>query len=112
MTEQPETAKAAPPEKLQIDDTNNFQYHAAYLAYSEAYDHTTSPESKKLLNDNIEALHQNKIDTQTFYRNISQFRTDPGAPPRTFGRTIIKTQRKRDWRKQTQKHERIKRHKK
>jgi len=112
MSEGPESSKPVSPEKLLIDDSSNFLFHAAYLTYSEAFDKTVDPEGKKQLNESIVSLQQNQIDCQTFYRNISRFREDNSVAPRTFGRLNIKTQRKRDWRKQTQKHERIERHKK
>lgn len=112
MSEEVEGGKPVSPEKLLIDDSSNFQFHAAYLSYSEAFDKTVGAEGRKQLNEHIVALQQNQIDFPTFYRNISHFREDSGPPPRTFGRTIIKTQRKRDWRAQTQKRERIQRHKK
>lgn len=117
MSEGPESNKPVSPEKLLIeklliDDPSNFLFHAAYLTYSEAFDKTADPEGKKALNEGIVALQQNQIDCQTFYRNISRYREDGGTAPRTFGRLMIKTQRKREWRRQTQKHERIQRHKK
>jgi len=112
MSEGSEGVKPVSPEKLLIDDPSNFLFHAAYLTYSEAFDKTVDPEGKKQLNENIVALQQNQIDCQTFYRNISRYREDTGAGPRPYGRMMIKTQRKRDWRKQTQKRERIQRHRK
>jgi hypothetical protein len=98
------------PEKLLIDNPSDFQFHAAYLTYSDTYDKTANPETKKQLNQNIRALQQNQIDYSTFYRNISQYRTEDGSQ-HTYGRTLIKTQKKREWRRKTQKHERIERHK-
>jgi hypothetical protein len=112
MTEEPGTSKPVSPEKLLIDDPSNFLFHAAYVAYSEAFDNSADPEGRKQLNESIVALQQNQIDCSTFYRNISNYRSEGGSAPRTFGRLMIKTQRKRDWRRQTQKHERIQRHKK
>jgi len=112
MSEGVEGGKPVLPEKLLIDDPSNFLFHAAYLTYSEAFDKTVDPEGKKQLNENIVALQGNQIDCPTFYRNISRFRTDSGAAPGAYGRALIKTQRKREWRRQTQKHERIERHKK
>jgi hypothetical protein len=111
MSEGVENSKPVLPEKILIDNPSNFQFHAAYLAYSEAFDKTVDPDGRKQLNENIVALQQNQIDCPTFYRNISHYRTDSGVP-RTYGRNMIKTQRKRDWRRQTQKHERIQRHRK
>lgn len=110
MTEEP-NKEAAPPEKLLIDDASDFQFHVAYLAYSEAFDKTTSLEGKKQLNQHITALQQKQIDTQTFYRNISMYRGENGSQYR-HGRPFIETQRKKDWRRQAQKQERIKRHRK
>jgi hypothetical protein len=112
MTEGAESEKPNSPEKLLIDDASNFLFHAAYISYSEAFDKTTNLEGRKQLNENILALQQNKIDCQTFYRNINQYRTEDGPGARPYGRIMIKTQRKRDWRRQSQKHERIERHKK
>ena len=112
MSEGSESSKPVSPEKLLIDDPSNFQFHAAYLTYSEAFDKTVDAEGRKQLNENIMALQQNQIDCPTFYRNISRYREDSGSQPRAYGRTLIRTQRKRDWRTQTQKYERIRRHKK
>jgi len=112
MSEGSESEKSVPPEKLLIDNPSNFQFQAAYLAYSEAFDKTVDPEGKKRLNESIVALQQNQIDFPTFYRNIGHYRGDNAPPPRSYGRTLIRTQRKRDWRAQTQKYERIQRHKK
>jgi hypothetical protein len=112
MVEGSEESKPAPVEKLLIDDMSNFQYHAAYMAYSDAYDKTSSEEGKKQLNENIVALQQNKMDCQTFYRNISQFRGEEGYQSRGYGRTMIRTQKKREWRRKTQKQQRIQRHRK
>jgi hypothetical protein len=111
MTEEPSNNEPTSPEKLLIDNPSDFKFHAAYLAYSNAYDRTTDPETKKQLNQNISALQQSQIDYSTFYRNISQYRPEEGSPY-SYGRTMIKTQRKRDWRRKTQRHERIERHKK
>jgi hypothetical protein len=110
MTEESDKNESASPEKLLIDNPSNFQFHAAYLTYSNTYDKTTDPENRKQLNQNISALQQNQIDYSTFYRNISQYRTEDGSQ-HTYGRTLIKTQKKREWRRKTQKHERIERHK-
>jgi|SRR5271157_6352790 len=112
MSEEVGSDKPALPEKLLIDDASNFQFHAAYLTYSEAFDKAADPEAKKHLNESIVALQQNQIDCPTFYRNISQYRSENGPGSRPYGRFMIKTQRKRDWRRQAQKHERIERHKK
>jgi hypothetical protein len=112
MSEGPEDKKPVSPEKLLVDNASNFLFHAAYLSYCEAFDKTANADGRNQLNEIILALQQNKIDYATFYRDISQYRTENGPGPRPYSRMMIKTQRKRDWRRQSQKHERIERHKK
>ena len=109
MVEETDAKEPASPEKLSIDDPSNFQFHAAFLTYSDIYDKTNDPEKKKKLNENIMALQQNQIDYRTFYENIDQYRGGD-VPQRGYGRAFIKTQKKREWRRKTQKHERIERH--
>jgi hypothetical protein len=111
MAEESKSEKPAPPEKLLIDSSSNFQFHAAYTAYSDAFDKASGDESKRKLNECILALQKGEIDYSGFYRSISQFRSEEGYQ-RNSGRAFIKTQRKRDWRRKSQKHERIERHKK
>jgi hypothetical protein len=112
MTEEPNEPSANEPqiEKLLIDDPSSFQFHAAYLVYSEAFDHA-GEDAKKELNQNLEDLKSNKIDLETFYVNISRYRKVEQMP-RQGGKFTVTTQRKKDWRKKTQRQERIKRHKK
>ena len=110
MTEQPNEQKNPPQiEKLLIDDLSNFQFHAAYLVYEEAFDKTTDMEAKEELNKNIQDLKDNKISTETFYGNVSRYRKLDVPRQERFS---MQTQRKKDWRKKTQRQERIKRHKK
>jgi len=111
MIEESGNNESTSPEKLLIDNPSDFQFHAAYLTYSNTYDKAASLETKRQLNQNITALQKNQIDYPTFYRNISQYRTEDGSQY-DYGRTLIKTQKKREWRRKTQKHERIERHKK
>jgi hypothetical protein len=96
-------------EKLLIDDPSHFQFHAAFLVYSDAFDAVTDVQAKKELNQNLEDLKANKIDYETFYLNISRFRKLDMPRQERFS---MQTQRKKDWRKKTQRQERIKRHKK
>jgi hypothetical protein len=115
MTQQPNNEQnsnnESPPqiEKLLIDDFSNFQFHAAYLVYEEAFDKVSDIESKEELNKNIHDLKDNKISTETFYGNVSRFRKLDVPRQERFS---MQTQRKKDWRKKTQRQERIKRHKK
>ena len=112
MTEQPNQPDTNQPktEKLLIDNPSNFQFHAAYLVYSETFDKTSEEQAKKDLNQNLEDLHSNKIGLETFYVNISRYRHI--EIPRQSERLTVATQRKKDWRMKTQRQERIKRHKK
>jgi hypothetical protein len=111
MTEESDNKESTLLEKLLIDNPSDFQFHAAYLTYSEIYEKAANPEIRKQLNQNITALQQNQIDCPTFYRNIDQYRIEGSFQP-NYGRAIIKTQKKREWRRKTQKHERISRHRK
>ena len=95
-------------EKLLIDDPTHFQFHAAYLVYSDTFDVATDAQAKTELNQNLEDLQANKIDYETFYVNISHFRKLDVPRQERFS---MQTQRKKDWRKKTQRQERIKRHK-
>jgi hypothetical protein len=110
MTEEPNKNETPLPEKLLIDEPTNFPFHAAYLVYSELFDTTIDAEAKADLNRNIETLKENRIDCETFYRNIAHYRKMSPSPHQE--RFSLQTQRKRDWRKKTQRQERIKRHKK
>lgn len=96
-------------EKLLIDDSSNFPFHAAYLVYEEAFDKANDEGAKTELNQNIQDLKENKMDFETFYRNMSPFRKIDVPRQERFS---MQTQRKKDWRKKTQRQERIKRHKK
>lgn len=97
-------------EKLLIDnDSMNFPFHAAYLVYEEAFDKATEAQAKTELNQNIQDLKENKMDLETFYRNLAPFRKLDVPRQERFS---MQTQRKKDWRKKTQRQERIKRHKK
>jgi len=110
MTEQPNEQKTEPQiEKLLIDDPTNFPFHAAYLVYEESFDKASDPHSKMELNQNIQDLKENKIDSATFYMNISRYRKVDAPRQERFS---MQTQRKRDWRKKEQRQDRIKRHKK
>jgi hypothetical protein len=110
MTEEPNKQEPAPPEKLLIDDPSDFQFHAAYLVYSELFDNAKKLEIKRELNENIETLRQNKISHETFYRNVDRYRKESRIQRQD--RVSFQTQRKREWRKKAQKQERIRRHRK
>ncbi len=106
MTEEPNQNQ---PQKLLIDNPNNFQFHAAYLVYEEAFDKAHDEQAKAELNQNIQNLSNNLIDPQTFYMNVSRFRKVDVPRQERYS---LQTQRKKDWRKKEQRQDRIKRHKK
>ena len=108
MNDKSDNEEIKPSEKLLIDNTSDFQFHAAYMAYAEAFDKATDDEVKEKLNESIQALQQNQMEYSIFYRNLSQYR---GANQNNhYQRSFIKTQRKREWRRKAQKRERNKRH--
>jgi hypothetical protein len=110
MTEQPNVPNPQPQvEKLLIDNPSNFQFHAAYLVYSETFDKMNEMQAKQELNQNIEDLKENKINPESFYMNISRYRKVDVPRQERFS---VQTQRKKDWRMKTQRQERIRRHKK
>ena len=107
MTEQPDQQKPQT-EKLLIDNPQNFQFHAAYLVYSDAFDKADEA-GKQALNRNLQELSENKMSVETFYVNIASFRRMEVPRPERFS---MQTQRKKDWRRKEQRQDRIKRHKK
>jgi hypothetical protein len=110
MTEQPNEQNNQPQvQKLLIDNPVNFQFHAAYLVYEEAFDKANDLEAKEELNKLIEQLQENKIDPETFYMNVSRYRKLDVPRQERFS---MQTQRKKDWRRKEQRQDRIKRHKK
>ncbi|MBS7635146.1 hypothetical protein KEJ34_06635 [Candidatus Bathyarchaeota archaeon] len=108
MSEESEKDRLDLERKVIMEGSSNFQFHAAYLAYSEAYDRASDPDVRKYLNQNIIALQQNKIDYQTFYRNINQYRSISTA--QYHSKSSIKTQSKGEWRSKMRKIEREKRY--
>jgi len=113
QTKPAEQTVTEPVPKQLIDKPTDFRFHAAYLVYSEAWDRTTSQDTKQKLNDAITALSENKIDYETFYRQTSQYRAQLGPEQYSSsgrGRMYIETQRKKDWRKREERTSRNKRH--
>jgi hypothetical protein len=102
---------AEPVSKQLVDRPSDFRFHAAYMVYSDAWDRAPSPDVKQKLNETITALAEDKIDYETFYRQVGQYRVQLG--PEQFsgrGRAFIETQRKRDWRVREERASRNKRH--
>ncbi|MDH5390500.1 MAG: hypothetical protein OEZ18_05695 [Candidatus Bathyarchaeota archaeon] len=95
--------------KLMIDRPSDFRFHAAYLAYSETWDKTTSQEGKTKLNEIMSSLSKEEVRFSSFYKGLDQFRRQ-GAKHYAYPRKRIETQRKRDWRKRQNKEMRNARH--
>jgi len=109
MTEESKTQSNEEVIKLAIDRPSDFRFHAAYLAYSETWDKTTSEEAKMELNGIVSSLSEGEISYSNFYERLDQFRR-PGSKHYAYSRERIETQRKRDWRKKQTKKMRNARH--
>lgn len=105
-----EEKPTAPIEKL-LDKPGDFRFHAAYVIYSDAWERTSSQEIRQRLNELLTALSADKVDYETFYQEINQYRVEYNPEHfRGSGRTFIETRRKRDWRARDEKERRNKRH--
>jgi len=109
MTEESKTQSNEEVAKLAIDRPSDFRFHAAYLAYCETWDKTTSEEAKMELNEITSSLSEGEISYSDFYKRLDQFRR-PGSKHYAYSRKRIRTQRKRDWRKTQTKNMRNARH--
>ena len=109
MTEESKTQSNEEVTKLAIDRPSDFRFHAAYLAYCETWDKTTSEEAKMELNAITSSLSEGEMSYSSFYRGLDQFRR-PGSKHYAYSRERIETQRKRDWRKTQTKNVRNARH--
>jgi len=104
-------AKAAV-SKLMIDKEADFRFHAAYLAYSQAWDKTVLQETKTKLNELISSISREEINYESFYEKMNQYMgNDSGSQRYAYARDIIKTQGKKDWRRGEQRAGRNARHK-
>ena len=95
--------------KLMIDRPSNFRFHAAYLAYSETWDKTTSQGTKTELNELMSLLSKEEISYSNFYKRVDQFRR-PDSKHYAYRRKRIETQRKREWRRRRARDARNARH--
>jgi len=96
--------------KLLIDDHSDFIFHAAYMAYSKAWDENYSEETRTELNRIMLSFSEGREANQSFYAQLNEFSRD--IDYHSYGSFKIKTQKKRAWRKKEQKKARISRHKK
>jgi len=93
--------------KLMIDNPSDFRFHAAYLAYSTAWDKTALQEVKTKLNEIMLSLTSKEIGYSTFYKQLGLYRK---RSSKYYARKNIETQRKREWRKRRAKDTRNARH--
>jgi hypothetical protein len=96
--------------KLNFPDATDFKFLAAYQKYLESFD-KTGPEDKTNLNDTISRLYNDEITYSEFYQEITKLTGDP-EERRRFRRASIKGTRKRAYRQEQQKKDRIERHRK
>ena len=95
--------------KLLIDDPSDFGFHAAYLAYSKAWDENLDEKIRHELNKVMLSLAENKGNYSTFYHEIDQYRKNVSNDYSSRG--IFKAQKKSAWRKSEAKKASISRHK-
>ena len=96
--------------KIKFNQMTDFKFQAAYQSYSNLFDELSEKTVKRLLNNHISKLYGKEIDYIRFYKDINQFRDNPGGEHR-FHRKKIKGQRKWAYNRAQQKINRIKRHK-
>ncbi len=96
--------------KVTFEQIRDFKFKVAYEAYSNLFDKTHEIKERHSLNTLISQLSNKEISYQQFYGEINRYR---GGADRTreFSRMRIQGQKKRDYRRDEQKKQRIKRHK-
>jgi len=100
-----------PVTKVVFDRMADFKFAAAYAAYSKSFDKASSAEERRRLNDIISQLSNDEISYPHFYGEVNRYLEGPEGGAQ-FKSTRIQGQRKRDYRREEQKIDRIKRHKK
>lgn len=104
-------AEEEPVLKVTFEDVSDFKFKVAYEAYSKAFEKANGAEEKRRLNSKISQLHKNEISYSSFYNEVNQYLGEAGRS-QSFDRARIQTKSKREYRREEQKIERIKRHKK
>ena len=95
------------PEQILIDDSADFNFYAAYLAYSKAWTDNTDETIRHELNNLMRSLKGNEVSYPDFYRKINQYRNSEEQVKKPW----FKAKKKRAWRKSEAKKTRIGRHK-
>ena len=96
-------------QKLGEEKPLDFRLHAAFLAYSKAWDDNSSQEARSKLNELVSSLGDDDASYEMFYAGLGQFRKDRTEYQ---SRARFKGQRKMEWRKSEAKNARNLRHKK
>jgi len=97
--------------KLMIDKKSDFRFHAAYLAYSQAWDKADSQEIRTKLNELILSLSREEMEYESFYERKGQYMNEgPSFKRYVYARDVIRTQRKGEWRRREKKAGRNARH--
>jgi hypothetical protein len=109
MTQEAKRQPKQEVKKLMIDKPSDFRFHAAYLAYSEAWDQSASSEAKTELNQILLSLSREEMSFSDFYKKLGQYGTR-GLQNYAYPRKRIETQRKREWRKRQTREARNARH--
>lgn len=100
-----------PVPKIEFEQAKDFKFKAAYEAYSKCFDQVRTDDDRNALNEKITKLFNNEMSYPNFYGEINQLVEGKGEG-HEFHRVRIEGQRKRDYRRDEQKTDRIKRHKK
>jgi len=96
-------------QKLKEEKPLDFRFHAAFMAYSKAWDDNSSEETRTKLNELVSSLEEDDASYEMFYASLGQFRKDRTEYQ---SRARFKGQRKMEWRKSEAKSARNARHKK
>jgi hypothetical protein len=98
------------PSKITFEEASGFKFQAAYKAYSDIFDDTPGEEVKRTLNDLVSQLFDKEISYPKFYNEISKHRRG-SMDNRRYRKAKIRGKRKRAYRREQQKKNRIARHK-
>ena len=96
-------------QKLKEEKPLDFRFHAAFMAYSKAWDENSSEETRTKLNEIISFLKDDDASYEMFYASLGRFRKDQTEYQ---SRARFKGQRKREWQRSEAKNARNARHKK
>ncbi len=96
-------------QKLQEEKPFDFKFHAAFMAYSKAWDDSSSEEARMKLNELVSSLEDDDASYEMFYASLGQFRKERSEYQ---SRARFKGQRKMEWRRSEAKSARNARHKK